>query len=139
MQSGMAFPNHSADHCHQFLVKKTHTFHSRTLNTSASVLQRSTCFLCDPVLTLYIHDTANHRSSSHEKHMRKYPASALHFLEQWRFLHVLPLVQVFFAKRFVLMPTCTLHEALCFDVDSHSSASNSAVFFVAFILRALEN
>ena len=124
LQSGMAFSNHSADHCHQFLVKKTHTFHSRTLNTSASVLQRSTCFLCDPVLTLYIHDTTNHRSASVAETHEKVSSFCSSFSGA-----------VAISSCFAISSSF-LREALCFDADLHSS--RSALFWCWLALFGFE-
>ena len=67
------------------------------------------------VLTLHIQETVNHQSASIAETHEQVSSSALHFQMQWYFLR----------------------EALCVDVDSHSTASLSAIFFVAFSFQVL--
>ena len=79
------------------------------------------------VLILHIQETVNHQPAStaetHEAEQVGLSSFALHFQMQWHFLFV--------------SASSFLREALCVHVDSHSTASLSAVFFVATFSRFL--
>ena len=71
---------------------------------------------------LTLQTTANHQSAETREQVSNF---ALHFQVQWHFF-----------PRFGISSSF-LREAPCVDVDSHSAASLSAVFFVTYMLRDL--